>query len=259
MSEQNKNVQFVDLGLIPYQEAWDLQERILAKTASIKLANREREEHQEYRTENILLFCEHPHVYTLGKSGDVSHLLMQKEFLHTINASFFKTNRGGDITYHGPGQLVGYPIFDLENFYTDIHLYLRMLEEAIIKTCADYGLLAGRIEGLTGVWIEPNSEQSRKICALGVKASRWISMHGFAFNVSPDLSYFSHIVPCGISTRGVTSLSQELGKEVCIDEVKQRVIMHLAALFNATIQNVSRETLEDLSDKTKTFHVEHLK
>ena len=243
MSEQNKNVQFIDLGLIPYQEAWDTQEAILAKTASIKLANRGLLEHQQSLTNNTLLFCEHPHVYTLGKSGDASHLLMQESFLHTIGATFFKTNRGGDITYHGPGQLVGYPIFDLENFFTDIHLYLRMLEEAIIRTCSDYGLVAGRIDGLTGVWIDPESDQSRKICAFGVKASRWISMHGFAFNVCPDLGYFSHIVPCGISERGVTSLSKELGRKISLEEVEPKVLTHLSELFQFTWTQGPRETI----------------
>lgn len=239
----NKNVQFVDLQLTPYQEAWDLQEQLMAHTASVKLANRNRAADALKQTDNYLLFCEHPHVYTLGKSGDASHLLMQESFLHTIGATFYKINRGGDITYHGPGQLVGYPIFDLENFFTDIHLYLRMLEEAIIRTCSEYGLHAGRIEGLTGVWINPDSEDTRKICAFGVKASRWISMHGFAFNVQPDLSYFGHIVPCGIATKGVTSLSQELGREVPLDEVKLKVLAHLQDLFQFHTQHVSRETL----------------
>jgi lipoyl(octanoyl) transferase len=168
---------------------------------------------------------------------------MREEFLHTINATFFKTNRGGDITYHGPGQLVGYPIFDLENFYTDIHLYLRMLEEAIILTCQDYGLIAGRINGLTGVWVNHESDQARKICAFGVKASRWISMHGFAFNVNSDLSYFSHIVPCGISEKGVTSLSHELGVVVNEIEVKEAVLGHLSNLFGFEIIRVPRETI----------------
>jgi lipoyl(octanoyl) transferase len=243
MYNQNKKVQVVDLNLAPYQEAWDMQERLMSDISEIKLANRNVVQPDQVPTPNYLLFCEHPHVYTLGKSGDASHLLMQEEFLHTINASFFKTNRGGDITYHGPGQLVGYPIFDLENFYTDIHLYLRMLEEAIILTCQDYGLAAGRINGLTGVWINHESDQARKICAFGVKASRWISMHGFAFNIKPDLSYFSHIVPCGISEKGVTSLSQELGIDVNELEVKELVLEHLSALFGFEIIRVSRETL----------------
>lgn len=243
MYPQNKKVQVVDLNLAPYQEAWDMQERLMSDISEIKLANRNLALSDQALTPNYLLFCEHPHVYTLGKSGDASHLLMQEEFLHTINASFFKTNRGGDITYHGPGQLVGYPIFDLENFYTDIHLYLRMLEEAIILTCQDYGLLAGRINGLTGVWINHESDQARKICAFGVKASRWISMHGFAFNIKPDLSYFSHIVPCGITEKGVTSLSQELGVDVNELEVKEIVLGHLSALFGFEIIPVPRETL----------------
>ena len=240
---QNKIVQFVDLHTSPYQETWDLQEKLMAHIASIKLGNRNKEEAGIVETPNYLLFCEHPHVYTLGKSGDASHLLMQESFLHTIGASFYKINRGGDITYHGPGQLVGYPIFDLENFFTDIHLYLRMLEEAIIRTCTEYGLVAGRIEGLTGVWINPASEDTRKICAFGVKASRWISMHGFAFNVQPDLSYFGHIVPCGIATKGVTSLSEELGRKITMEEVKPKVLAHLQELFQFHTQLVSRETL----------------
>lgn len=237
----NKEVQFVDIGLTPYQATWDLQEMLLDHIAQIKLKNRREELSVE--TPNFLLFCEHPHVYTLGKSGDESHLLMQEPFLDSIGASFYRINRGGDITYHGPGQLVGYPILDLENFYTDIHLYLRMLEEAIILTCRDYGLVAGRIDGLTGVWIDPESDNARKICALGVKASRWISMHGFALNINTDLSYFSHIVPCGIATRGVTSLQQELGRLMNISEVKTKVLEHLTQLFDWKLKHVSRETL----------------
>lgn len=243
MYQQNKKVQVVDLNLIPYQDGWDLQERLMSNIADIKLANRNLAQNEIITTPNYLLFCQHPHVYTLGKSGDPSNLLMQEEFLHTIQATFFKTNRGGDITYHGPGQMVGYPIFDLENFYTDIHLYLRMLEEAIILTCQEYGLNAGRIIGLTGVWINHESESARKICAFGVKASRWISMHGFAFNVKPDLSYFSHIVPCGISEKGVTSLSQELGIDVNEVEVKEIVLKHLCNLFEFEIIRVPRETI----------------
>jgi lipoyl(octanoyl) transferase len=250
MYHQNKKVQVVDLNLVPYQEAWDMQERLMSFISDIKLANRNLAQHDLVTTPNYLLFCEHSHVYTLGKSGDPSHLLMREEFLHTINATFFKTNRGGDITYHGPGQLVGYPIFDLENFYTDIHLYLRMLEEAIILTCQDYGLVAGRIHGLTGVWINHESDQARKICAFGVKASRWISMHGFAFNIMPDLSYFSHIVPCGISEKGVTSLSQELGAAVNELEAKEIVLSHLSALFGFEIIRVPRETLGQINSPT---------
>jgi lipoyl(octanoyl) transferase len=240
---QNKEVQFVDLKLIEYKQAWDLQETLLNRIATVKLANRGLDDASKGGTNNYLLFCEHPHVYTLGKSGDESHLLLQESFLSTIGATYFKTNRGGDITYHGPGQLVGYPILDLENFYTDIHLYLRMLEEAIIKTCEGFGLIAGRIEGLTGVWIDPASDKARKICALGVKASRWISMHGFALNVNTDLTYFSHIVPCGIATRGVTSLQQELGREMDLQAVSDIVKAHLSDLFKMELVNVSRETL----------------
>ncbi|MHA8083533.1 lipoyl(octanoyl) transferase LipB [Aquirufa sp. A-Brett2-15D] len=240
---QNKEVQFVDLKLIEYKQAWDLQETLLNRIATVKLANRGLDDTSKGRTNNYLLFCQHPHVYTLGKSGDESHLLLQESFLATIGATYFKTNRGGDITYHGPGQLVGYPILDLENFYTDIHLYLRMLEEAIIKTCEGFGLIAGRIEGLTGVWIDPASDKARKICALGVKASRWISMHGFALNVNTDLTYFSHIVPCGIATRGVTSLQQELGREMDLQLVSDIVKAYLSDLFKMELANVSRETL----------------
>lgn len=240
---QNKEVQFVDLNLVEYKQAWDLQETLLNRIATVKLANRGLSEDSKEITENFLLFCQHPHVYTLGKSGDESHLLLQESFLSTIGATYFKTNRGGDITYHGPGQLVGYPILDLENFYTDIHLYLRMLEEAIIKTCEGYGLVAGRIDGLTGVWINPTQEDARKICAMGVKASRWISMHGFALNVNTDLNYFSHIVPCGIATRGVTSLQQELGQEMDFRSVSDVVKGHLVDLFKMKLVDVSRETL----------------
>ncbi len=240
---QNKEVQFVDLNLVEYKQAWDLQETLLNRIATVKLANRGLSDDSKEATDNFLLFCQHPHVYTLGKSGDESHLLLQESFLSTIGATYFKTNRGGDITYHGPGQLVGYPILDLENFYTDIHLYLRMLEEAIIKTCEGYGLVAGRIEGLTGVWINPTQEDARKICAMGVKASRWISMHGFALNVNTDLSYFSHIVPCGIATRGVTSLQQELGQEMDFQSVSDVVKGHLVDLFKMELVDVSRETL----------------
>ncbi|MFM1933561.1 MAG: Lipoyl(octanoyl) transferase [Bacteroidota bacterium] len=240
---QNKEVQFVDLNLVEYKHAWDLQETLLNRIAAVKLANRSLSEDSKEETDNFLLFCQHPHVYTLGKSGDESHLLLQESFLSTIGATYFKTNRGGDITYHGPGQLVGYPILDLENFYTDIHLYLRMLEEAVIKTCEGYGLVAGRIEGLTGVWINPTQEDARKICAMGVKASRWISMHGFALNVNTDLSYFSHIVPCGIATRGVTSLQQELGQEMDFQSVSDVVKGHLVDLFKMELVDVSRETL----------------
>ncbi|GAB3333586.1 lipoyl(octanoyl) transferase LipB [Larkinella ripae] len=232
----NRQVQIQDLGLIDYQAGWDYQEQLLADSIATKIANRNRPADQQIPTANYLLFCQHPHVYTLGKSGKEGHLLANDAFLQTIGATYYKINRGGDITYHGPGQLVGYPILDLDNFFTDIHRYMRQLEEAIIRTLADYGLDAGRIEGLTGVWLDydPEKKQSsgpRKICAMGVKASRWVTMHGFALNINTDLSYFEHIVPCGIADKAVTSMQAELGREVPVDEVAGRVSHHLADLF----------------------------
>ena len=178
-----------------------------------------------------MIFCEHPHVFTLGKSGHLSHLLVNEEQLASKGASFYKINRGGDITYHGPGQLVGYPIFDLENFFTDIHKYLRFLEEAVILTLAEYGIVGGRITGSTGVWLDWENPKARKICALGVRSSRWVTMHGFAFNVNSDLDYFSNIIPCGITDKAVTSLQKELGRWVEMAEVQQKVKKHLAVLF----------------------------
>ena len=209
---QNKFVKYSHLGLIEYQTAWDLQEKLLAEIVALKVENRALDVSLQKPTPNYLLFCEHPHVYTLGKSGHESHLLINDAQLEEKQATFYKINRGGDITYHGPGQLVGYPIFDLENFFTDIHRYMRFLEEAIILTCADFGIDAGRIDGLTGVWLDYEKKLNpRKICALGVKTSRWVTMHGFAFNVNTDLNYFGNIVPCGIQDKAVTSL-QQLGK-----------------------------------------------
>jgi lipoyl(octanoyl) transferase len=228
----NKQVQVQHWGLIEYQQAWDEQERIFAQTVARKVANRSRPADEQVPTPNFLFFCEHPHVYTLGKSGHESNLLANDDFLKTIGATFHRINRGGDITYHGPGQLVGYPILDLDNFFTDIHRYMRLLEEAIIRTVADYGLMAGRIDGLTGVWVDYESPQiARKICALGVKASRWVTMHGFALNVNTDLSYFGHIVPCGITDKAVTSMAAELGYPVDLTAVANRVQTHLATLF----------------------------
>jgi lipoyl(octanoyl) transferase len=232
---QNKQVLFKSLGLIDYKEAWDLQEKYLADTIAIKLANKSLPISEQVPTLNHLLFCQHPHVYTLGKSGSLNHLLANDDFLKHIGATFYKINRGGDITYHGPGQLVGYPIFDLDNFFTDIHKYMRTLEEAIMLTCADYGIEAGRIDGLTGVWLDTVEQRNpRKICAMGVKASRWVTMHGFALNVNTDLSYFNHIVPCGIQDKAVTSLQKELGYTLDIDEVAQKLATHLANLFGFT-------------------------
>jgi lipoyl(octanoyl) transferase len=229
---QNKKVRFEDLGTINYQEAWDYQERLLAEAVAIKTQNRKYSAEEQQPTPNHLLFCQHPHVYTLGKSGHQENLLMNEEQLNEVGAQFYKINRGGDITYHGPGQLVGYPILDLENFFTDIHQYMRILEEAIISTCADYGLSAGRIDGLTGVWLGYKDGQNpRKICAMGVKCSRWVTMHGFAFNVNTDLNFFGNIIPCGISDKAVTSLQQELGKELSMGEVAEKLKGHLVTLF----------------------------
>ncbi len=231
----NKNVIFQDLGLIEYQKAWDFQTEIFDKTIATKTVNRKNEDQglPAVQTENHLIFCEHPHVYTLGKSGDESHLLMNKEQLEKNNITYHKINRGGDITYHGPGQIVGYPIFDLDHFFTDIHKYLRFIEEAVILTLEEYGIKAGRIDGLTGVWLDINDPfKSRKICALGVKCSRWVTMHGFAFNVNTDLSLFKNIIPCGIDDKAVTSMQQELGREIDMEEVKGKLLINLSNLFD---------------------------
>ena len=228
----NKKVKFIDLGKKDYKETWDFQEELFSKTVSLKIQNRQADPESQIVTDNYLIFVEHPHVYTLGKSGELSNLLLDKEGLKDKNATFYKINRGGDITYHGPGQLVGYPIIDLDNFFTDIHKYLRLLEEAIILTLAEYGIEAGRIEGLTGVWLDFLEQKNpRKICALGVKSSRWVTMHGFAFNINSDISYFNNIVPCGIPDKAVTSMHLELGYQVDENEVKQKVKNHLVELF----------------------------
>lgn len=224
-------IHFEDLGEISYQEAWDLQESLLRVNTGIKSASRNSKNPQKLATQHHLLFCEHPHVYTLGKSGKIDHLLLQEPILKEKGIEFFKINRGGDITYHGPGQITGYPIFDLEKFKTDINWYLRTMEEVMIKVLADYGLEGGRIEKATGVWLGVGSMNPRKICAFGVKASRWVTMHGFAFNVNTDLSYFNHIVPCGIADKGVTSLQQELGSEINMEEVKGKLKKYFAELF----------------------------
>lgn len=230
---QNKKVRFEDLGMIDYQAAWDYQEKLLTDTVATKTQNRKLSAEEQLITPNHLLFCQHPHVYTLGKSGHQENLLMNDEQLNAAGAQFYKINRGGDITYHGPGQLVGYPILDLENFFTDIHKYMRLLEEAIILTCADYGLSAGRIDGLTGVWLgHEDGQNPRKICAMGVKCSRWVTMHGFAFNINTDLNFFGNIIPCGISDKAVTTLQQELGRELTMNEVAEKLKGHLADLFD---------------------------
>ena len=229
----NKKVKFEDLGLIDFKICWDYQEELFSGIINIKSKNRK--ENTINPTNNYLLFCEHPHVYTLGKSGDEKNLLVNEEYLKSRGATFHKINRGGDITYHGPGQIVGYPILDLENFFTDIHKYLRFLEEAVILTLSDYGLTAERSKGETGVWFDVGTPNARKICALGVKNSRWVSMHGFAFNINSDLSYFGNIVPCGIIDKKVTSLQKELGKEMDMREVKNKLKTHLVSLFELEI------------------------
>ncbi|NGM62414.1 lipoyl(octanoyl) transferase LipB [Sphingobacterium sp. SGG-5] len=225
----NKQVQYVDWGLVDYQEAWNRQEEIFAQTVAIKNANRIN--NTQNPTPNFLVFTEHPHVYTLGKSGHEEYLLLDEGGLKEKEATFYKINRGGDITYHGPGQIVGYPILDLDNFFTDIHLYLRTLEDAIILTLADYGIEAGRYPGYTGVWLDADNEKARKICAMGVRASRWVTMHGFAFNVNANLDYFGYIIPCGIDDKDVTSMERELGHKMDMDEVKDKLKGHIAALF----------------------------
>lgn len=235
---KNKKVNFQDWGLIDYKDAWDKQEALFADTVALKTKIRnlkvvtEGDEYQEETpTPNYLVFCEHPHVYTLGKSGKPEHLLLDEQGLKEKKASYYPINRGGDITYHGPGQIVGYPIIDLDNFFTDIHLYLRTLEEAVILTLADYGLQSGRYPGYTGVWFDADNDNARKICAMGVRCSRWVTMHGFAFNINADLDYFKNIVPCGIDDKDVTSMQRELGRKVDEEEVKHRLKGHIARLF----------------------------
>jgi lipoyl(octanoyl) transferase len=228
----NKTVEIQDLGRKDYKETWEYQEELFKGIIDIKIKNRRKALNLE--TPNYFLFVEHPHVYTLGKSGDADNLLISEEKLAEIGATFYKINRGGDITYHGPGQIVGYPIIDLDNFFTDIHKYLRFLEEMVILTLAEYGLKAERSKGETGVWLDVGTPFARKICALGVRASRWVTMHGFAFNVNSNLGYFDHMIPCGIRGKAVTSLNVELGKaEVSISEVKEKLQKHFATLFEA--------------------------
>jgi lipoyl(octanoyl) transferase len=229
----NKKVTCEFLGLIDYKEAWDYQEKLLKEAIDLKIAFRNGQTTEV--PHNYLLFCQHPHVYTLGKSGKQEHLLLNEEQLKVHEATYYKINRGGDITYHGPGQLVVYPIFDLEQFFTDIHKYMRLLEEAVILTLTDFGIESGRVEGLTGVWIEGDTDRARKICAMGVKCSRWVTMHGIGFNVNTDLNYFSHIIPCGIDDKAVTSMQQELGAELDINEVSEKLLNHLAYLFEFKI------------------------
>ena len=228
-----QQVKFIDLGLTDYKQAWDYQEKLFDSVVQTKISNRNLSESQQKITNNYMLFCEHPHVYTLGKSGDEQNLLVNETQLKEKQATYYKINRGGDITYHGPGQIVGYPILDLDNFFTDIHKYLRFLEEMVIRTLAQYGIESGRSEGETGVWLDfGNPLKARKICAMGVRASRWVTMHGFALNVNTDLSYFNNIIPCGIVDKTVTSMDKELGYKVDEEEVKERLKNHFAELFN---------------------------
>lgn len=227
----NKQIIVKDLGVKDYKETWDFQEDIFQKTIDIKRQNRN--ENKNETTPNYFLFVEHPHVYTLGKSGDISNLLISDEQLKEKGATFYKINRGGDITYHGPGQIVGYPILDLDNFFTDIHKYLRLLEETIIQVLHRYGIKSERSQGETGVWIDTGTPFARKICAIGVRTSRWVTMHGFALNVNTDLGYFDNIIPCGIKGKAVTSMQAELGRVLDMQRIKQEIITQFCILFEA--------------------------
>ena len=225
----NRNILLEDLKQKDYKETWDFQTDLLQKIVDTKISNRRN--NLEETTKNHFLFVEHPHVYTLGKSGDMKHLLLNEKQLKEKGASFYKINRGGDITYHGPGQIVGYPILDLENFFTDIHKYLRLLEETIILTIAEYGLKGTRSKGETGVWLDVGTPFARKICAMGIRSSRWVTMHGFALNANVNLGYFDNIIPCGIRGKAVTSMEAELGEKVNLEEVKQKILKHFKDLF----------------------------
>lgn len=236
MSLKNKKVKFEELGLKNYLEAFEYQQSLMDEIIKIKTKNRDLPEEIDHEvTPNYLLFVEHPHVYTLGKSGDEHNMLANEDKLKEINATFVKTNRGGDITYHGFGQIVGYPILDLDNFKSDIHLYMRNLEEVIIRVIAEYGLKGERSAGETGVWLDVGKPYARKICALGVKTSKWVTMHGFALNVNTDLRYFEYIIPCGIKDKAVTSLKRELEKEVNVEEVKEKIKKHFQDVFEAEL------------------------
>lgn len=240
-----QTIYFRDLGQMDYQEAWNYQEELLAENVRVKSARWSNEKDEAgdapavaADTVNHLLFVEHPPVFTLGKSGKIEHVLISEEERKKNNVGFYKINRGGDITFHGPGQIVGYPILDLENFFTDIGRYMRNLEEVMIRTCADYGIEAGRSAGETGVWIQPGVRgRERKICAIGIRCSRWITMHGFAFNVNTNLDYFNNIIPCGIQDKQVTSLQKELSRDMNIEEVKEKVKSHFAEVFEASLVN----------------------
>ena len=235
-TNQNKKVKFEELGLKNYMEAFEYQQNLMNEIIQIKIKNRDLPEEKDHETTpNYLLFVEHPHVYTLGKSGDEHNMLANEDKLKEINATFVKTNRGGDITYHGFGQIVGYPILDLDNFKSDIHLYMRNLEEVIIRVIAEYGLKGERSVGETGVWLDVGKPYARKICALGVKTSKWVTMHGFALNANTDLRYFEYIIPCGIKDKAVTSLKRELEREVNAEEVKEKIRKHFQDVFEAEL------------------------
>ena len=225
----NRKILLEELSLKDYKETWDYQSELLQEIIDVKIDNRKN--NNKNTTKNHFLFVEHPHVYTLGKSGDLSNLLLDEKQLQEKGATFYKINRGGDITYHGPGQIVGYPILDLENFFTDIHKYLRLLEETIILTIAEYGLKGERSKGETGVWLDVGTPFARKICAMGIRSSRWVTMHGFALNVNTNLGYFDHIIPCGIRGKAVASLESELGKKIDLNEIKQKILKHFKILF----------------------------
>jgi len=240
-----QNIHFEDLGEIEYGDAWEKQEELLQQNLKVKAhwyGVPETERTNEFKTKNYLFFCKHPHVYTLGKSGHMENLLVNDSRLKELNVSFYKTNRGGDITYHGPGQIVGYPILDLELFFTDLGKYMRSLEEVIIRTIGYYGIKGDRLPGAAGVWLDPdNPAKARKICAMGVRCSRWVTMHGFALNVNTDLRYFDYIVPCGLTDKGVTSIQRELGREVDMEEVKGLLKEEFGKVFNAEIVQISEK------------------
>lgn len=233
-----QTVKYIDLGLIDYKQAWQFQEKLFNEVVDTKISNRTVAIELQKPTSNYLLFCEHPHVYTLGNSGNKENLLINEQELEEKNATYYKINRGGDITYHGPGQIVGYPILDLDNFFTDIHKYLRLLEETVIRTLEEYRIKAERSTGETGVWLDAADPlKARKICAMGVRASRWVTMHGFALNANVDLNYFKNIIPCGIQDKAVTSLHKELGRPVEEEELKEKLKKHFAQLFECTLES----------------------
>jgi lipoyl(octanoyl) transferase len=234
-----KEIFLEDLGTKDYKETWDYQEELFDSIIQVKRKNKS--EDLGLKTKNYFLFVEHPHVYTLGKSGDLNNLLLNKDQLQDKGISYYKINRGGDITYHGYGQIVGYPILDLDNFFNDIHKYMRFLEETMISVLAEYGLKGERSKGETGVWLDVGTPFARKICALGVRSSRWVTMHGFALNVNTNLGYFDHIIPCGIKGKSVTSLEVELGKKLNLEEVKQKILKHFSKLFDAEFINQKTE------------------